>query len=254
MNEIQEKTPAITHFGWKRRLRDFLSMKNTDLLDFMKLSVPSHPVIGPAETLLRRFGNPNVTPKHPSVRDIILDASGSSATSLVSECLSAARGDLSGVEGFAAEALRLYNGYQEAGDELLKLQASLKEKLDKLDRIQGKLSLLLDIDPTESFEPLMSATESFMKKIFDENTIESDYLTLIESYRKFAAFREALQLIRAPAAIENEPLCSICLHDTVGFTITPCGHTFCQTCVRKQITSCFICRGQIRDRVKIYFG
>lgn len=43
---------------WKRRLRDFMSKKNNDLLDFMKLTVPHHPVMGPAEVLLKKIRKP----------------------------------------------------------------------------------------------------------------------------------------------------------------------------------------------------
>ena len=43
--------------GWKTRLRDFLSKKNSDLLDFLNLSLSSHPSLGKGEAILRRFGN-----------------------------------------------------------------------------------------------------------------------------------------------------------------------------------------------------
>jgi len=35
--------------------------------------------------------------------------------------------------------------------------------------------------------------------------------------------------------------------------IVPCGHTFCGGCAKKQNTNCYICRGQIRERIKLYF-
>jgi hypothetical protein len=162
--------------------------------------------------------------------------------------------DLSGSKALSASVRMLYEEYREAGDEVLKQQALLKTKLDKLDRIQGKLALLLEIDPSESFEPLVGATESYLEKLFAESNLEGEYTALITAYRKFVAAREVLQMIRAPAAIENEPLCCICVQETVAFAVSPCGHTFCQTCVRKQMSNCFICRGHIKDRVKIYFG
>ena len=255
ISEIQAKTKETVPGGWKRRLREFITLKNTELLDFLKVSVQSHPTLGPAEILLRRFGNPSVHPAHPSVRDLILDGSGTALhVEALNAALDAATTDLSGTRRLAAGAKALYDAYTDAGDELLKQQSRLSVKLGRLDRLQGKLSLLLEIDPTETFHPLLDATEDFMKKVFEESAIEPDYVALIDAYRRFAAAREALQMIRAPAAIEHEPLCCICLHESVSYAVTPCGHTFCQTCVRRQLSTCFFCRGPIKDRIKLYFG
>lgn len=256
MNEIHGKTvhPSGEDPSWKRRLREFILTKNTDLLDFLKVSVKSHPVLGRAEILLNRFGNPNVSPVHPSVRDMIFDGSGASPyIAELSKQLDAAKGGLSGVDALISMSRSIHDIYIEAGNALLREQTALKGKLDSLDRIQGKLATLLSIDPTESYEPLIKATESFMEKTFRESNFEAEYKALIETYRTFAAAREMLKCLRAAAVTEAEPLCGICLAEGVCYALTPCGHTLCQTCVRKQLSNCFICRGPVKDRVKIYF-
>ena len=53
--------------------------------------------------------------------------------------------------------------------------------------------------------------------------------------------------------INPEILCSICFENIVNIVLTPCGHTFCDTCLG--ITKeCYSCRGVIEKKYKIYFG
>ena len=255
IDEIKAKNTTSINLTstWKRKLRDFMSKKNNELLDFLKLSVPHHPVMGPGEVLLRRFGNPQVTPTHPSVRDMVLDISGEdSLDDINATLLSSSVGNP--IKDHVTNTHLIYELYKEAGDNALKLQYALKTKLDKLDRIQGKLSGLFEIEPNELFEPLMQANEDYLSKIFKDTQIEDDYKALIAAYRRFIAIRDIVTTSRTVLLQESEPLCSICLDESVAFALNPCGHTFCQTCIRKQTGSCFICRTPIKDRLKLYFG
>lgn len=257
MEEVKGK--AVTAFeligNWKKRLREFLNQKNTDLLDFLALKPASHPAIGPGEILLRRFGNPQVHPSHPSVREFVLDGSGEDVMGEISVALTntaAAAGG--GLQGYTEQTRLLYEEYRAAGDAVLTQQAALKAKLDSLDRIQGKLTGLFEIAPNKTFEPLAAATEAYLKLVFEENQIEKEYKALIAAYRRFASMREAVTVSRTLLAQESEPICSICLNESVSFALVPCGHTFCATCVRRQNGACYMCRNTIKDRVKLFFG
>ena len=241
--------------GWKRRLRDFINKKNNELLDFLKLSVPSHAVLGPGEILLRRFGNPQVSPNHPSVRDMVMDISGG-AEEVLTE-LNKQLDDFKqegNLTNYAKQTQVIYDEYRSAGEDVLQQQGILRAKLEKLDKIQSRITSVLDIDPTEEYEPLMEATELYLKKIFEKNQIEETYTNLIKAYRKFVTLRDVVSMGRGLLEYESEPLCSICLDETVSYTLSPCGHTFCGTCMRKQNGNCFICRVSIRDKIKIYFS
>ena len=211
------------------------------------------PVFGPGEILLRRFGNPQVSPSHPSVKDFIIDISGTPAIDEINAEL-AKKSSETPLTGYVAQTLAIYDMYRVAGDEALKAQQGLHAKLTKLDRIQGKISGLFDIETNEVYEPLMQANEAYLKKIFEDSAIESDYTELIKAYRKFIAVRDIVTSARSVLLHESEPLCSICLEETVSYTLNPCGHTFCQTCIRKQAGACFICRTHVKDKLKIYFG
>jgi hypothetical protein len=254
--EMKGRATTLLHLptGWKRRLRDFLSTKNNELLDFMKLSVPSHNVLGPGEVLLRRFGNPQVSPNHASVRDMVMDISGAAEITLgeLNSHLDAFKED-GNLTNYANQTRIIFDEYREAGDAVLSAQTALKAKLDKLDRIQNKISGMLEIEPNEKYQPLMESTEQYLRKIYEESQIEDTYKKLVEAYRKFATLRDVVTMSRSILSYESEPLCSICLNEPISFTISPCGHTLCQTCMRRQVNQCFFCRGPIRDKIKLYF-
>ncbi|NBP65815.1 MAG: RING-HC finger protein [Bacteroidetes bacterium] len=255
-DEIKGRCAALLNMpsGWKKRLRDFLSVKNNELLDFMKLSVPSHSVLGPGEVLLRRFGNPQVVPNHASVRDMVMDISGGVETTILelNEQLDHFKAD-GNLTNYANQTRVIFESYKEAGDEVLKQQNLLRTKLDKLDRVQTRISGFLEIDANDTYGALMESVENYLKKIYEDNKIEEDYMNLIKAYRRFATLRDVVTMSRSILSYESEPLCSICLAETVAFVITPCGHTICQTCMRRQTNQCFFCRGPIRDKIKMYF-
>lgn len=259
--EIRGKTDAQLQLSigdWKKRLREFLTRKNSDLLGFLGSSVPSHHALGPGEILLRRFSNPAVAASpqsHPSVRDLVLDCSGEDVMADIGAALMNFRGEAAtGVQGFAAQVRLLFEEYRGAGEAVIIAQNALMNKLAGLDRVQGKLAHLFEIEPNTKWEPLMEATEAYLSKIYSDNAIEAEYNGLIAAYRRFATLREILLTTRMVDAHEHGPMCSICLGEPVGYCLTPCGHTFCGSCVRRQGTSCPFCRSTIKERVKLYFG
>jgi Zinc finger, C3HC4 type (RING finger) len=255
MEEIRSKTVSALALpgGWKKRFREFINKKNSDLVDFLQISVPNHPIMGPAEILLRRFGNPQVHSGHPSVKDFVIDSSGADHVPAINEAVDKARGQETGLKAHAIATQYIYDQYRQAGEEILVQQSLLKAKLEKLDRIQGRLSILFEIDMNEAHTQLLESVEVYLKKVFEENQISVEYGALITAYKRFITLRDTVQMMRS-SAVESEPMCSICLADTVSYTMTPCGHTFCQNCVRRQGNSCPMCRTQIKERVRIYFG
>ena len=183
----------------------------------------------------------------------IIDASGVEHVATMNELVDKARGTETGLKAHAMATQYIYEQYRQAGEDILLQQNLLKDKLDKLDRIHGRLGILFEIDTNEAHAQLVDSIENYLKKVFENNQISVEYGALIAAYKRFITLRDTVQMMRS-SAVESEPLCSICLTDTVSYTMTPCGHTFCQNCVRRQGNSCPMCRTAIKERVRIYFG
>ena len=233
---------------------EFMAKKNNDLIDFLKVDVPTHPVFGKGEVLLRRFGNPQCNVNHPSVRDMILDTSGNTCIEEINDAMMALSGS-GPLKDLATHITMIYELYKEAGEAAIVAQNALKVKMDKLDKVQGKLANLFEIDVNEKYEALMQANEGYLKQVFEEANIEAEYKAVVEAYRRFITLRDIVLLTKTHSVAENTPLCSICVEEGVSHALAPCGHTFCQNCIRKHTSNaCFICRATVRDKIKLYFG
>jgi hypothetical protein len=252
IQEMKEKTITTIPGSWKKRIRDFLAEKNTQLLDFLNLSISSHPSLSKGDYVLRKFGSLTMSASS-SVKDLVLDASGVDVVSEIDARLLSIR-EGKGIPDYIAATKLIFDEYTKAGNAALKASDSLRLKLEGLDKIQGKLAGIIDLDTTSSYEPLLQATEAYLGSVYEKNMIEADYKEFIEAYRRFVSLREIVLMMRTHTSTESEPLCMICLNESVSYAFSPCGHTYCNTCVRKQVSNCFLCRGVVRDRVKLFFG
>jgi hypothetical protein len=259
VDEMKHTTQVTGTSGWKKRLRDFMTMKHQRLLDFIEISVSSNPTISRVDQLFQRFSVPNFHPSNNLVRGITVDISGYDASreildELNAELTSVVSHDTPPVHAFLEQTKHIYEKYREVGDDILTLEAALNDKVAVFDRLQGKLAPLFEVTPNEKYEALMQSLEAYLERVFEENKFEVIYADLIRAYRRFIALREMIVMARARDLLEKEPLCSICLIEGVSYAMTPCGHTFCQTCTRRQAGHCYICRGQVKEKVKLYFG
>jgi len=255
IEEMKSKVaPNVTIYGqWKRRIRDFLTKRNTDLLAFLNVAVPQHPVFGPGDILLRRFSNPQVSSSHPSVRDMILDVSGADPVAEIDDALKALTCE-SPLKSFAAYTHALFEMYKEAGEAALTAQSMLQRKLSKLDKVQGKLTHLFELETNEKYDSLMTTFEEYLKQVYNDNPVDVEYTDAINAYRKFIVLREHIANARLIASHESGSQCIICLEEPVTYALIPCGHTFCATCMRKHTGPCFLCRTHAKDKLKLFFS
>jgi DNA repair ATPase RecN len=196
-----------------------------------------------------------VNPNHASVRDMVMDISGATEATLaeLNSQLDQFKAD-GNLTNYANQTRVIFEEYRNAGDEILKQQNLLKNKLDKLDKLQNRISGILELDINDKYHPLMKSVEEYLKKVYEEYQIETEYKKLVDAYRRFATLREVVTMSRSILLHESEPLCAICLNESIVYAIHPCGHTLCQTCMRRQANQCFFCRGTIRDKIKLFFS
>ena len=86
-------------------------------------------------------------------------------------------------------------------------------------------------------------------KIEDKNKIiHNQRLTLINKNKDINDLK-----IKLDEKNKNDEInkCSICLDNTISYCCSPCGHTYCSDCIKKT-NNCYICRGIIHNKIKIY--
>lgn len=252
--EIKDKTISPSPFppSWRKRIREFMTTKNEDLVSFLKKPVDASNGLSRADLFLAKFGRSDFNPTHASLQTILLDISGSTALQEIQTEFQTI--GPSSPKQVIEQVRWLYDAYREAGDECIKQESQLRLRLDVLDKTYQKVISISELPVNEDSEKVGVAVEGYIKKLVEEHNIEASYKATVEAYRRFVALKETIQTFRFVDLQDNEPLCSICLTETVAFAFTPCGHTFCGTCVKRQVHTCSMCRSMIRDRVKLYFG
>jgi len=250
--EVKQSTSTLTTSNqWKRRFREFMVTNTDDILEFAAKPLGKHPTLGPSEVLLRKFSRGNFVANHASLRDIAMDASGVDILSGIEQGLQQFEHN---IKGFQDQSRYLFDMFRGATEEIVRQNTVLSSRLAAFDKIQSQIIGLLQGEINEHFQPMAEATEIYLKKVFEDNKIEEVYKSLIEAYRKFFLLKDIVSFRRFVDTALDEPLCNICFQEQIQYTISPCGHTYCGTCIKKQMTQCYICRGNVRDRVRLFFG
>jgi len=241
--------------NWRKHLREMMIKQNENTLGIL-FRPNEHPIIGPVENALRRYAirhdvdNSTILP----LRTLLQDTSGGTVSDINREIETIiGKHGTSSLRQIRTQVSGLIDFYKETGDKLLECENQLKMRIEKMDKLQRSVSKVIELQTNEAMPGLVTAIENYMQVAFRDMEIETQYKALLILYQKHSILREAIQVFKLGMA-QTEPLCPICLTESVGAAITPCGHTFCQTCVRRFTTECGICRGAIRERVKLFFS
>lgn len=257
-----QASPQLTSYSthqnnWRKRLREMMIRQNESVLGFLYRPPSDHPVLGPVETALRRYAlrqDVEFGALRP-LKQLLEDASGTNLGIISSEietCI-AIKGP-SSLPQLRSQVNSLLELYKETGEKLLDCENQLKLRLEKMDKIQRRVSILMELQTNEATPELVDAMEKYLRLAFRDMGIEGQYKQLLFLYQKHLSLREAIQIFKTGSQLASEPLCPICITESVGMAIVPCGHTFCQTCARRMMTECGVCRGRVKDRLKLYFS
>jgi hypothetical protein len=241
----------------KKKLRELIAKHNNELFNFMAKQDKTPQVIGLAETIFRRYGHEIPTIKGNStgsiLRDLNLDVSTSETAAAFDAELKAIEADSTGLDNYLKKTRWMFNQYKTIGEEVLRLETVLFQKVDLLDKLHSRTPMITSLATNEVLPELINTFGKYAESVYKSTKLEDTYKELVEAYKKWNICR---QIITLHSNFKNEihdPQCAICLTDPISAAIVPCGHTFCGNCIKKQNTTCYICRGTIRERIKLYF-
>lgn len=254
-NVTEEVTHSISNIP-KKKLRELIQKHNNELFSFMSRQDKTPYMIGLAETIFRRYGQEVPTIKgnntNTILRDLNLDVSMCSVTSLFDEGIKKLRGEGS-LEDFLKQMRWIFNQYKNIGEEVLRLETILYQKIELLDKLNSRTQMITSLANNEVLPELIESFTKYADSVYKTTQIEDSYKELVEAYKKWNICRQIIAVNNYFKNETHDPQCAICLTDEVTTAIVPCGHTFCGNCVKKQNTTCYICRGTIRERIKLYF-
>lgn len=239
--------------NWRKHLREMMVRQNETVLSFLARPSTDHSIIGPVEAILRKYAIRQDVDVNSikTLRALCGDLSGSTINDEIAACIN--KKGPSNIQEIRAQVNALIELYKETSERLMDSENQLKMRIEKMDKLQKKVSTIMDLQTNEATPELISSLEKYLDVSFRSMEIESHYKSIIQLYQKQVVLRESIQLFKTTNVV-NEPLCPICLTDSVSTAISPCGHTFCSSCSKKMPLECGVCRGRIRDRLKLYFS
>ena len=252
-DEIVQNLTTIS----KKKLKDLITKHNNEIFSFMIHSEKMPRILNVAETIFRRYGHelPSIKnqPVQSILKDLNLNASMDPIVNEFNEGLKRLQGD-NHLDDYIKQTRWLYNQYRIIGEEVLRLETTLFQKIDYLDKLNNRIPVITSLKENDALPELIESFSKYAEKIYESSHFETNYKELVEAYKRWNICRQIMSLQQMMNNNSNESTCSICLSEPVSSAIVPCGHTFCTNCSKKQNTTCFICRGKIRERVRLYFA
>lgn len=248
---LKNNTPINTPFiqEWAKRLQILLQYESANIVHFLISDISCNLqdilYIQKCNSLLAKYANPLLSVT-ASTHDLSLILDISSIEQQIKHEIGHSPQELQEI------MKQTICAYIQSGEELQVIDEELQKKLKVLDTVSASLHQLMTLEPSSITTALTDAVESYIHSIFEKNEIESLYKTFINAYGRFIKLRS---IISIPVEIKSQagPACTICMTKEITHAVTPCGHTFCSLCSEKQLTACYICRTQIRDRLRIYY-
>lgn len=264
LHDIATTLPDDRQFlrSWRKQLQECVAQQNARMVRFLLAGAgagagadasggaaapdpTSSEVVRRCTDVLTKYSRPTWN-FASSTRDLCLPTSTDTAAEEVARDLGIAPTALRDIQ---RRAIRLYVN---AATAVCTAEGRLEERLRRLETVAGRVNELMFLEPTAELEALAGPAREYLDSVLDKISIEEDYRAMIDAYRRFAVLRGVI----APMQFQRQaaPTCSICMTKEVSQVVAPCGHTFCEDCCRPQMTSCYICRVQIRDKMRLFFS
>jgi len=249
LHEINTSLPDERQFlrNWRRQLTDCMQLHSAELVRFLlanKADLNEAPMIKRCNDLLTKYSKPTWN-FASSVKDLSLNTCTIETLSDLEADLGISAGDL--CRSFK-KAVRLYTDTVTA---LCIAEGRLEDKLKRIETVTSRINDLMFLEPTQELEGLQKPVREYLDSVLSKISLEDDYKEIMAQYKKFVALRPIILMNQVQHTV---PSCTICMNKEVSFAVTPCGHTYCDECSRAQTTACFICRVQIRDRLRLFFS
>jgi len=252
LHDITSSVPDDRQFlrSWRRQLQDCLTQHNARIVQFLIADasgdLSSTEVVRRCTDVLNKYSRATWSPTS-SMRDIGLPTvSTTDVRATIEQELGLSPDAL---RDYMRKAIRLYANSATA---LSSAEMRLEEKLKRLETLVGRVNDLMFLEPTAELEQMAEPARTYLDSVLGKISIAEDYAELVAQYKRFVVLRGVVSV----GAFNRSagPTCPICMSKEVSYAMTPCGHTFCDDCGQKQFTSCYICRVQVRDKLRIYFS
>jgi len=253
LNQIPVK-PVTNMSNWRKHLREIMLQQTDTVIGFLVKPAAEQQVLGPVESLLRKFSvRKEVEPSAlKTLAELLAESPGPKVETEINDCIT--KSGPSTISEIRDQVSSLIELYKKTGESILEGEYQVKLRVEKLSKVHKQVSSIMELQVNDETEGLLKGLEKYLVGTAKDLCIEELYKDLVHLYAKHMALREAIQVVKTGTCLPSEPWCSICISDTISYAIVPCGHTFCVGCSRKMVYDCGMCRTRIKERLKIYIS
>lgn len=156
-------------------------------------------------------------------------------------------------DNFKKLYLEEQNNYLSSEKNLNNLINESKSNINKLDLIIKFMNELKENDEEDKI--LIESLKQKSKSIEENDRIVESKKRYINSRKKILKY---LDFIKKINSMNVGNVCPLCLTNTVNIYLNPCGHTCCDDCYERLVSThekkCFLCRNHILNTNPLYFS
>lgn len=231
----------------RKKLKETIQINQDRYLDFLVPNTLSSESEKKVRSALSRFGRDDIPSNIKALISLRLDLS-------MNEVVEELEVDIScNLLKMKDTFDRIFEIHSTTLTELFTLDGQIQQKLQALQKLSARLDSLLFMDSIPELQDLTESMSKYIDALFEKNEVGADYEKFMRIYKKWWMLHNLISYT-SHRSDTSGITCSICTVNEVSAALTPCGHTFCGGCAAKQLTSCYICRSGIRDRLKIYLS
>lgn len=254
ISEIKETSDqAIPRVGMmstlRKSFRDFYVKEQVNIFNFLNKPVDSTETFSTAQQILKKFGRADYNANRVKIRDLCLDLSCNEAVADINMLLSSCS-----YEQWVQQTRQLIEIWKSAVAGISVAEKKLDAQLRIFNETYKKATAVLNLPLNDAYDTMVQSTEIYLKQVFEDTKIEDCYKEYLVHLKRLVVTTDAMNLVRLFINSSSEPICPVCMADSVCYANVPCGHTFCQTCGQKQTITCYICRTSVKDRQKLFFA
>lgn len=247
MHDIASRLPdnRVAIHSWRQQIQDCMKRGQAQLFKFLLVNSPEPDILKRATDTITKYSKTTWN-FASSVRDLALDTQSENVYSELEADLGYS------VAALAETQKRVNQAYTQAATALCDAEERLEAKLKQVDAADKCVGQLLELGHTPELDAAKEPVKAYLDSVYADADIETEYKRLIHIYKRFAVLKNLVSF----GSIQQTqvPTCTICMAKEVTHATLPCGHTYCEECSRSQVTSCYTCRVQVRDRVRLFFS
>jgi len=251
LHEIGAIVPDDKQFlrSWRRQLHDCIQSNQARVVRFLMTDISGKSmmdtdVVRRCNEIMTKYARPSWNTMN--IHDIELHVDLSNSTAEITNDIGISPIQL-------RESLRrVIRLFVNSATAVCATETKLEEKLVRFETIISRINDIMFLEPTSALQHMDEPVRVYLDSVLEKINLEEDYTELMANYKKFIALKGLITLANFQKTVG--PTCTICMTKEVSQVTIPCGHTFCEDCCRTQMTSCYICRVQIRDKIRIYFS